>query len=116
MSDAKSGLELTLDEAAKTVLLEAQWRSETGGGGASPFTLHLKCPLGFPDSSIGKECACSARDPGLIPRVRKISWRKDMLPTPVFLGFPCGSAGIESTCNVEDWVRSLNWEDPLEKG
>ena len=25
-----------------------------------------------------------------------------MLPTPVFLGFPCGSAGKESTCNVGD--------------
>ena len=24
------------------------------------------------------------------------------LPTPVFLGFPCGSAGRESACNVRD--------------
>ena len=34
--------------------------------------------------------------------VRKIGWRRDRLPTPVFLGFPCGSAGKESTCNVGD--------------
>ena len=34
--------------------------------------------------------------------VRKICWRKDRLPTPVFLGFPCGSAGKESTCNAGD--------------
>ena len=27
---------------------------------------------------------------------------RDKLPTPVFLGFPCGSAGKESTCNVGD--------------
>ena len=27
-------------------------------------------------------------------------WRRDRLPTPVFLGFPCSSAGKESTCNV----------------
>ena len=27
-------------------------------------------------------------------------WRKDRLPTPVFLGFPCGSAGKESACNA----------------
>ena len=27
-------------------------------------------------------------------------------------GFPCGSVGKESTCNA---VRSLGWEDPLEK-
>ena len=26
-------------------------------------------------------------------------WRRDRLPTPVFLGFPCGSAGKKSTCN-----------------
>ena len=29
-------------------------------------------------------------------------WRRDRLPTPVFLGFPCGSAGKESTCSGED--------------
>ena len=41
--------------------------------------------------------------------------RRDRLPTPVFLGFPGGSAGKESACNVETWVPSLSWEDPLEK-
>ena len=30
----------------------------------------------------------------------------------VMKGFPCGSAGKESVCNVGD----LGWEDPLEKG
>ena len=34
--------------------------------------------------------------------VRKIHWRRDRLPTPVFLSFPGGSAGKESTCNVGD--------------
>ena len=29
-------------------------------------------------------------------------WRRDRLPTPVFLGFPGSSAGKESTCNVGD--------------
>ena len=29
-------------------------------------------------------------------------WRRDGLPTPVFLGFLCGSAGKESACNAED--------------
>ena len=32
--------------------------------------------------------------------VGKIHWRMDRLPTPVFLGFPCGSAGKESACTV----------------
>ena len=34
--------------------------------------------------------------------VRKICWRRDRLPTPVFLGFPCGSSGKQSVCNVGD--------------
>ena len=29
-------------------------------------------------------------------------WRRDRLPTPLFLGFPCGSAGKESTCSEGD--------------
>ena len=37
---------------------------------------------------------------------------KDRLPTPVFLGFPGGSAGKESACKAGD----LGWEDSLEKG
>jgi len=34
--------------------------------------------------------------------VRKICWRRDRLPTPVFLGFLCGSAGKESANNAGD--------------
>ena len=33
-------------------------------------------------------------------QVRKIHWRRDRLPTAVFLRFPCGSAGKESVCNL----------------
>ena len=33
----------------------------------------------------------------------------------IYLGFPRGSAGEESTCNAwETWVQYLGWEDPLE--
>ena len=52
----------------------------------------------FPDSSDGKESACSAGDPGLIPGL--VCWRRDTLLTPVFLGFLGGSVSKESTCNV----------------
>ena len=31
-----------------------------------------------------------------------MGWRRDRLPTPVFLGFPGGSAGRESACNAGD--------------
>ena len=34
--------------------------------------------------------------------VGKICWRRDRLPTPVFLGFPWGSAGKESACSAGD--------------
>ena len=34
--------------------------------------------------------------------VRKISWRRDRLPIPVFLGFPGGSDSKESFCNAGD--------------
>ena len=34
--------------------------------------------------------------------VGKIRWRRDRLPTPVFMGFPCGSAGEESAHNAGD--------------
>ena len=37
-----------------------------------------------------------------ISRVRKIPWRRDRLPTPVFLGFPGGSDVKESACNAGD--------------
>ena len=38
----------------------------------------------------------------MIPESGRICWRRDRLPTPVFLGFPGGSAGKESACNVGD--------------
>ena len=57
--------------------------------------------LGFPGSSVGKESACNAGC-WFNSWVRKIPWRRDRLPTPVFLGFSCGLVGKESTCNVGD--------------
>ena len=36
-------------------------------------------------------------------------WRRNRLPSPVLLGFPCDSAGKESTCNAGDlgWIPGL---------
>ena len=41
--------------------------------------------------------------------VGKIHWRRERLPTPVFLDFPCDSAGKESACNAGDldWIPGL---------
>ena len=72
--------------------------------------------MGFPDSSVGKESACNAGYPGSIPGLGRSAGRRDRQSTPVFLGFPCGLAGKESTAMRETWVRSLGQEDPLQKG
>ena len=61
------------------------------------FSCHsLARVVGFPHSSVGKESAYNAGKLG------KICWRRDRLPTPVFLGFPCGSVDKESACNAGD--------------
>ena len=58
----------------------------------------------FPESRAPLK-ARSVKDPPAMQFdswVGKIRWRRDRLPTPVFLGFPGGSADKESTCNAED--------------
>ena len=54
-------------------------------------------PTRFPDSSVGKESACSAGDPSSIP-----GSGRSAVEGIVFLGFPGGSAGKETTCNAGD--------------
>ena len=66
------------------------------------YASQVALPLSFPHSSIGKESTCNAGDPSSIPGLGRSPWRRDSLPTPVFLGFPCGSAGKESACNAGD--------------
>ena len=41
---------------------------------------NLKYLAGFPDSSVGKESACNARDPGSIPGLGR--------PTAEWIGYP----------------------------
>ena len=48
--------------------------------------------------------------------VGKVHWRRDRLPIPVFLGFPCGSAGKESICNVGDLGSIPGLGRPLGEG
>ena len=49
-----------------------------------------------------KRICLQCRRPGFDPWVGQICWKRDRLPTPVFLGFPCGSAAKESACSVGD--------------
>ena len=48
--------------------------------------------------------------------VVKIRWRRDRLPTPVFLGFPCGSAGKEPKSPLQKGEAThsniLTWRIP----
>ena len=72
--------------------------------------------LGFLHSSVGKESACSAGDPGSIT----VSGRSP----GEGIGYPflCTWAPLVAQLvkNLpamrETWVQSLGWEDPLEKG
>ena len=66
--------------------------------------------------SAGKESACNAGDTSLIPGLGRSAGERDRLPTPLFLGSPCGSAGKESAHNAGDLSLIPGWEDPLEKG
>ena len=70
----------------------------------------------FPDSSVGKECACNAGDPGLIPGLGRSAGEEIGWP----LQYSWASLVAQLVKNLpavqETWVRSLGWEDPLEKG
>jgi len=48
--------------------------------------------------------------------VRKFPWRRDRLPTPVFLGSLVAQIVKNSLAMRETWVPSLGWEGPLEEG
>ena len=58
--------------------------------------------MGLPHSSVGKESACNAADPGSIPGSGRSTGQGIGYPLPLFLGFPCGSVAKESMCNVGD--------------
>ena len=49
-------------------------------------------------------------------RQETLGRRRDRLPTQVFLGFPYAQLVKNPSAMWETCVRSLSWEDPLEKG
>ena len=53
-----------------------------------------------------------ARDVGSTPGSRRFSWRRDRLPTPLFLGFLVAQM-VKNLVEVQEtWVQSLGREDP----
>ena len=53
-------------------------------------------------AQLVKISACNTGDTTSVPGSGRSPWRRERLPTPVFMGFPGGSDGKESTCNVGD--------------
>ena len=76
----------------------------------------LICHEHFPDSSVGKESACNAGDPGSIPGSGRSAGEGIGYP----LQYSWASLVAQLVKNLpamrETWVQSLGWEDPLEKG
>ena len=70
----------------------------------------------FPDSSDGKECTHNGGDPGSIPGSGRSPGEGIGYP----LQYSWASLVAQLVNNLpatwETWVRSLGWEDPLEKG
>ena len=71
--------------------------------------------VGFPDSSVGKESGCNARDPGLIPGLGRSAGEGIGYPLQYSLAY-LAQLVKTPTAMQETWVQSLGWEDPLEKG
>ena len=71
---------------------------------------------GFPDGSVGKESACNAGDLGSIPGSGRspgegISYPLQYSWASLVAGLVKNPPAMQKT-----WVRSLGWEDSLEKG
>ena len=73
-------------------------------------------PYFTPDSSVGKESACNAGDPGSIPGSGRSAGEGIGYP----LQYSWASLVAQLVKNLlamrDTWLQSLGWEDPLEKG
>ena len=68
--------------------------------------------MGFPDSSVGKESAWNAGDPGSIPGSGRSAGEGIGYP----LQYSWVSLMAQLVKNLPTIVGDLGWEDPLEKG
>ena len=71
----------------------------------------------FPDSSVGKESACNAGDPGLIPGSgRSTGEGIGYAPQYSWASLVAQLVKKNPSAMWETWIWPLGWEDPLEKG
>ena len=71
---------------------------------------------GFPGGSLGKESACNAGDPSLIPGLGRSPGEGIGYPLQYSWASLVGQLVKNLPAIRETWVRSLGWEDSLEKG
>ena len=67
---------------------------------------------GFLDSSVGKESACKAGDPGLIPGSGRSAGEGIDYPLQYSWASLVALLVKNPPAKWEIWVRSLGWEDP----
>ena len=77
---------------------------------------HLKQCVGFPDSSVGKESACNTGDPSSVPWLGTSTGEGTGYPLQYSWASLVAQLVKNPPAMQETWVRSLGWEDPLEKG
>ena len=70
----------------------------------------------IPHSSVGKESACNAGEPGLIPGSGRSPAEGIGYPLQYSWASLVAQLGKNLPAMRETWVRSLACEDPLEKG
>ena len=70
----------------------------------------------FPDSSVGKKSACNAGDSGSISESGRSPGEGIGSPLQYFWASLVAQLVKNPPAMWETWVRSLGWEDPLEKG
>ena len=73
----------------KTVLRETLKSHRLGGN---------ICKLGLPSDSDSKESACSVGDPVPILGLGRCPWRKEWLPTPVFVNYISDKVFVSRIC------------------
>ena len=71
--------------------------------------------MGFPHSSIGKESSCNAGDPGSIPGSGRSAGEVIGYPLQYTWASLMAQLVKNPPAMRETWVRSLGWENPLEK-
>ena len=71
---------------------------------------------GFPDRSVDKESVCNAGDPSIIPGLGGSA--REGIDYPLQYSWASLVAKVVKNPPAvrEAWIRSLGWEDPLEKG